>query len=254
MSCEKDDPSVIDPTLHFPTISNQSLSPNVFDTIIVRSVAKVTVSSVDPLASVTVTVTDPANSQTEFDLYDNGVAPDVTAGDGIYSGYIHYDLSSCWLVGDYKAEFLATTQTGLNSSVIIQNFRVNNSHSRNPVISNLIITPHDAVKGQITPFIFKVNATDPDGPCDIAHVTYKGYYPDGQELQNHYDLLDDGSCCIIPPFSSVSGDSVANDGIFTRLLAGAPDSLGYYKYVFYAIDRNIVDTSNYLVDSIYVHP
>lgn len=253
MSCEKDDPTVIDPTLNFPSISNQSLIPSVFDTIMVRSVAKVTVTSIDPIGRVIATVSDPKSVQTVFELKDDGVAPDVTANDGVYSGYIHYEMSSCWLVGTYKTEFLASTQAGLNSSVIIQNFTVNNSHSRNPVISNLIVSPHDAQINIIAPFLFKVNVTDPDGQCDIFHVTYRGYFPDGQPLQNNYDLLDDGSCCLIPPFNSASGDSLAGDGIYTRLLAGAPNQNGYYKYFFFAVDRSL-DTSNFLIDSIFVHP
>ncbi len=251
MSCEKDDPTVIDPVLNLPTISNTLISPSLIFSDSVKSVAVATVQSVDPIGTVTVTVTDPNGLVRVFVLKDDGNLPDTVANDGKYSGYINF-IMDCRLVGDYKSDFLAKTQPGLSSNIITQNFNIKNLDGLHPVISNLFVTPHDALRGQITPFIFRVNVTDPDGQCDILHVTYKGYYPLGQPLQNNYDLLDDGSCCLIPPFNSVSGDSVANDGTFTRLLAGAPDSLGYYKYFFYALDRS-GDTSNILIDSIFVH-
>ena len=251
MSCEKDDPTVIDPVLNLPTISNTSISPSLIFSDSVKSVAVATVQSVDPIGTVTVTVTDPNGQVRVFTLKDDGVLPDTTANDGKYSGYINF-IMSCRIVGDYKSDFLATTQPGLNSNIITRNFSVKNLDGLAPVISNLFVSPHDAQINVVTPFIFRLNVTDPDGQCDIWHVTYKGYYPGGQPLQNNYDLLDDGSCCLIQPFNTVSGDSVANDGIYTRLLAGPPTSLGYYKYFFFAVDRSS-DTSNILVDSILVH-
>ncbi len=245
MSCEKDDPTVIDPSLNFPSISTQTLNPNIFNSDSVKSTATVQVSSVDPVGKVTVTVTDPGNLAREFELHDDGIAPDVTANDGIYSGYIDF-VMSCRLVGIYKAVFLAMTQGGLPSNTISQNFNVINSSSKSPVVSGFFVTPHDVTSGQGGTFIiFWTRASDPDGPCDISSVHITGFKPDNTAI-TPFDLFDDGNL-------QVSGDSTASDGHYTRATFGDPPQNGYFRYFVRAIDRS-GDSSNVLTDSIFVHP
>jgi hypothetical protein len=252
-SCEKDDTSVLDPTKSFPKLLGVLITPTVYDTSDIKGVAWAEVTSDEAVTSVTITVKNPLNTEIGiFNLKDDGIAPDTTPGDGRYTGYFTFSMQ-CRIVGDnYKGEFIAKNVSGLTSSIISQNFSVINSNNHPPVISNLIIQPDSARITDTTVFIFKVFVTDPDGPCDIANVHYDGTKPLGGNLTRQF-LFDDGSCCPIPPLNSTSGDSLAGDGIYTRIFKGAPDKLGYYVYHIKAVDRSGAE-SNILSDSIYVHP
>jgi hypothetical protein len=250
-SCEKDDMSVIDPTKSFPKILGVLITPSVYDTSNINGIAWAEVTSEEPVTSVTVTVKNPDNTEIGiFTLRDDGAAPDTNAGDGKYTGYILFSLP-CYLIGTYRGEFVAYNVSGLNSALNSQNFSVINSHNLPPVISNLIIEPDSARITDTTIFVFKVAVTDPEGACDIDNAHYDGTNPNGGQLTRQF-LFDDGSCCPIPPFNSTSGDSIAGDGIYTRILKGRPDYLGYYVYHIKAIDRSGAE-SNILSDSIYVY-
>ncbi|MGH2574725.1 MAG: hypothetical protein ACRDFC_03385, partial [Ignavibacteria bacterium] len=252
ISCEKEDSGIVDPILTFPSITNAFLYPSIFDTSAVNSVAVALVTSEESIQRVTAKVTNPDNNDIgTFELRDNGVLPaDTTAGDGRYSGIINFSMN-CRIVGSYRVEFLAQNVSGLFSNNFISNFQVVNSQNSPPVISNLIIIPDSSRIGVNAFFIFQVTASDPDGNCDIK-VYYDGKRPDGSDLTRTF-LFDDGSCCLLPPFNTVSGDTTANDGKYTRRTLGAPNQLGYYKYYLIAVDRT-GDSSSVLSDSIYVYP
>ena len=250
-SCEKNDTSVIDPTLTFPKIQGTLISPSVYDTSVVNGIAWAVVTSEEPVTSVTVTVKNPSNTEIGiFTLKDDGTAPDTTAGDGRYAGYITFSMT-CRIVGQYKGEFLAKNVSGLNSNVISENFSVINSHNQPPVISYLVIVPDSIQVNNQAFFIFMVTAIDPDGSCDINQVYYDGFDPLGGSLTRR-KLFDDGSCCPVENTGVTSGDTTANDSKYTRKLFGAPDKVGYYKYFIKAVD-NSDSSSNILSDSIYVY-
>lgn len=251
-SCEKDDTSVIDPILHFPSITYHYITPTSFNSDTVNSIAGATVESEDPVSSVTVKFYDLGNNVlVTADLRDNGIYPDTTAGDGKYTGIVNY-VFSCRQVGTHNAEFLAANESGLTSAPIFESIFVSRIPNTPPVISGIVVTPDSATVNVPIFLIFMVTATDLNGACDIAKVFYTGFAPDNTALTPR-DLFDDGSCCIIPPFSSTSGDTTANDNKFTRKLFGPPNQVGYYRYFIRAVDRS-GDTSNVLSDSIYVHP
>jgi hypothetical protein len=252
MSCEKDDSTVIDPVLNIPTISNPTLDPSLFNSDSVKSLATVQVSSVDPIGIVTVTVSDPNGQLRSFELKDDGVAPDIIANDGKYSGYIDF-VMTCRLVGDYKAEFVASTQKGLNSSVIDLTFHDENTNNHPPVISNIVAFPDSAQFNQPVNIGFMVTALDPDGQCDIRRVFYTAVAPDGANLTEQ-DLFDDGSCCPIGNFPP-SGDTTANDNKYTRIFLNVIPNVhgvGNYVYSLHAIDRT-GDSSNVLTHTIRVY-
>jgi hypothetical protein len=253
-SCEKKDNSVIDPTLNFPSITSASIIPSTVDTTIVHSIAYAHVTSVDPIDNVTATVTGPAPGFPEEGIYtlkDDGIAPDSIANDGVFTGYINYTMS-CRLLGAHKVVFLAKNISGIPSNNIIEFMQVTNTHNHPPVVSNLIITPKDITINTIVNLVFELTANDPDGPCNIKEVFYTGHDPRDSALTKR-GLYDDGSCCLVEGTNFTSGDSVANDGIFTRRFPPAsPTFLGYYVYHLRAVDYSN-DTSNILTDSIYVH-
>jgi len=226
-SCEKQDSSVIDPTFTFPKILSEFLTPDVFDSDTVSSVATAEVTSDEPIASVSVTVTSPVDgSKLIIEMRDDGVLPDTAAGDGRYSGLIYFTMS-CRNVGVYQCSFVAKNQSGLSSSTIQKPLRVINSNDHNPVISNLIIVPDSVHVNTPTFIIYEVTAIDQDGSCDIKEVYYDGFDPLGGSLTRR-GLFDDGSCCPVENTGLTSGDSTANDTKFTRKLFGAPDKVEYY--------------------------
>ena len=252
ISCEKEDNSVIDPVLNIPSISDPVFTPSSFDSDTINAVATVRVSSIDPIKQVSVTLINPKNEgQQAFLLRDDGVAPDLTAGDGIYSARVIF-VQQCRLVGTWKAEYIAETVDGLLSNTEQRNFTVQNSNNLPPIVSELIIIPDSTQVNFERYFIFRIKAIDPNGSCDIRRVICTGFRPDNSAL-SPLDLYDDGDCCIIPPFNSTSGDTTANNSIFTRRTFGAPLLTGYYRYFLKAVDRSD-DTSNVLADSIYVYP
>lgn len=251
-SCEKNDNTVIDPSLSFPYILSNFITPVVLNSDTVSCFAGATVQSDEPVAFVLVRFYDLRdNILVTSQLRDNGVFPDTTAGDGKYTGVINY-VFPCREVGRHRVEFLAVNQSGLNSPPIYTDIQIIQNPNNSPVVNNIIIVPDSTQVGQNSFFIFMISATDPDGQCDIARVFYTGFRPDGSSL-TPLDLYDDGSCCIIGGTGVTSGDSVANDSKFTRKTFGAPSQTGYYRYFIRAVDRT-GDTSNVLVDSIYVYP
>lgn len=252
ISCEKDDNSVIDPLLKFPRIDTASFTPTTYDSDTINGVATAKVSSEDAVKQVSVTLFNPDGAgEGAFLLKDDGVSPDVTAGDGIYSGRVIHPRD-CRFVGDWKGEFIAETEAGLFSNNYNNTFVVINSGNLPPVLSSIIIYPDSLHYGDSSYFVFQVTAIDPNKSCDILEVFYTGFDPNGGALTKR-NLYDDGSCCILPPFNSTSGDTTANDNKFARKFFGTPTLQGYYRYFIRAIDRT-GDTSNVLADSIYVYP
>ena len=243
-SCEKKDDSVIDPSLNFPSITSASINPSTVDTTIVHSIAYAHVTSVDPIESVTATVTGPnAASEGVYTLKDDGVAPDSIADDGIFSGYINYTMD-CRLVGGHKVEFLAKSVSGLVSNNIIQFLNVINSHDRKPVLSDLIAPdslqrPISGVNGAF----LQVTATDPDGNCDISPISgvfFNSIKPDSTGASgNPFSMYDDGD-------QVNHCDQTANDSKFSLCISiDNTAQLGYYKFKFNARDR-----SNQLSDTL----
>jgi hypothetical protein len=255
ISCEKDDSTVIDPILHFPTLSNPTFTPSTFDSDTIDAVATAQVSSEEPIRQVSVTLVNPDGVGVgAFELKDDGVSPDVTAGDGIYSARVLH-IQNCRVIGDnWKAEFLAENESSLFSPIVNENFNVTRTNNQPPIVSNLIINPDSLQAGDTAIFVFKIRASDPNGQCDIPNgkVFYNGTDPNGGQLTPR-ELYDDGGCCILPPFNTTSGDQTAGDSIYTRTFLGYTQLTGYFRYNLKAVDRS-GDTSNVLTDSIYVYP
>lgn len=250
-SCEKDSNVVIDPFLHFPSITASYYTPQVINSDTVGIIAGATVESVDPVEKVEVKFYDFGNNVLKTALLlDNGVFPDSTAGDGKYTGILNY-VFDCRQVGAHKIEFLATNVSGLTSNPIQNTVNIIRSPNQPPVVSGIVILPDSNQVNDTSFFIFMITAIDPNGQCDIQKVFYTGLRPSGVPL-SLVELYDDGSCCMIGTTGVVSGDTTLNDNKFTRRTFGAPTETGYYRYYIRAVDRT-GDTSNILTDSIYVY-
>ena len=244
-SCEKQDNSVIDPILTFPKILGTAITPSTYDTSDVNGIAWAKVTSDEPVQKVTVTVKNPLNEQVGvYELKDNGISFDTTAGDGNYVGRIIFSMPTCRLVGTYQGGFLATNQSGLTSSIINTNFSVTNSHSVKPVLSNLIAP--DSIQrpstGQ-TIIYLEIQANDPDGECDLASVYFNSFKPDSTPSANNpFFMYDDGSqehCDAAPGDLKYSLCIVIDNQAQT----------GFYTFKFNAKDRSdiISDTLSHII-------
>lgn len=260
-SCEKDDTSVIDPVKTFPKILGTLITPSSYDTSSINGIAWAEVTSDELVTKVQVTVKDPQNSQNGvFILHDDGVAPDTAAGDGKYAGYISFTLQ-CYLIGTYKGEFVAYNVSGLNSSLISENFTVTNSHSLPPVLSNIVapdslLRPSGIGADTVRFASLEVTAADPDGQCDIKSdgVFFNSFKPNGDpSTGNPFTMYDDGN-------TPAHCDNVADDGKFSlciRLVNNPngpfpPPDLGPYIFKFNARDRSDI-LSDTLFHTIYVY-
>lgn len=250
VSCEKKDDSVIDPTLSFPAIDSVYMSPTTFDTSAINAVVTALVRSDLPISSVTASIKDPDNLERQnVILKDDGVAPDPVAGDNQYTGTVSF-VETCRLIGTYNAEFVAVNSSGLFSPLVTTTFQVTNTNNHPPFITNLIIPDslQRPLLGTNVAFL-QVMATDPEGQCDINQVFFHSFRPDGIPTHNGlpFFMFDDGN--------PLNCDTIAGDSKYS-LCIGIDSSaqLGYFKFVFNATDRhNPADTSNTLIDSIYVH-
>ena len=210
------------------------------------------VSSIDPIEQVSVTLVNPSNEgEQAFQLRDDGVSPDVTAGDGIYSGRIIYSRI-CRFIGNWKAEFIAETQDGLFSNTIQENFTVINTNNQPPLLSNLIAP--DSLRrpngDTINIAFLQVKVTDPDGDCDDREAYFNSFNPNGFVLPNNpFAMFDDGNII-------AHGDSVAGDNKYSLIVQigsnPSDTSIGNFTFKFNAKDKSLA-VSDTLTKIITIH-
>jgi len=203
--------------------------------------ASVKVTSEDAIRNVICTIINSLDSTLgNFQLQDNGVSPDVTANDGIFSGNLSIEGFACLVVGNYRVEVYAESVQGTFSNVLSKVQPVRFSNNVAPVISNLVI-PDSVVRPTSGQFdiTLSLNATDANGQCDVNLVYFEAYRPSGSFIGQ------------IPMFY--------NSGVlytFTNpVFPATPDSsYGYFKYNFMAVDNGGLQ-SNIIKDSIkFVRP
>lgn len=240
-SCEKEDSSVIDPILYFPVIDSVFINPTTFDTSRISLSLNARVTSIDPVSSVKAKITDPNNNQLiEVELSPNGE---------FYTYLLDYTFS-CRLVGTYKIEFNAVSNSGLNSNVVTNTFTVTNSFSIKPSVS-IVYAPDSLLRptgNELVPAFLQVQVTDPDGICDIQWARFNAINPNGvPNPSNPFTMYDNGNP--VPPFS----DTVANDGKYSlTIYIGSTATLGDFSFKFFAKDRSDL-TSDTLLKLINVH-
>ncbi|HEY6951179.1 MAG TPA: choice-of-anchor X domain-containing protein [Bacteroidota bacterium] len=173
-------------------------------------------------------------------LHDDGIAPDQSAGDSIFSGQFSVSVQSL-VVGIYYCQISAKSIQGYGSNsyqLPIAIGRYTSNHS--PVISNLQAPDTILVGGHTQQFRLMVKATDADGQSDIARVFFNSFKPDGSPASgNPFLMYDDGSQVILYPPDFTSGDDVKGDGIYTlTVLITTSNAPGTYRFEFQAVDRS----------------
>jgi hypothetical protein len=171
-------------------------------------------------------------------LNDEGILPDLTANDSIYSGYVQFQFERV-LVGKLTLSLWSENRTGESSNTILLPLTIARlNHS--PVISDLVIFPNDTINLSTAPikndtiYIFSdsIKVVDPDGQGDILSVIR---------------LTPSGLRAYLKPIK-------LDDSIYTETVAssinGKP-SPGAYLFRFFAIDKSF-DTSNVILKTIVI--
>jgi hypothetical protein len=197
-----------------------------------------------PLASVVAELL-PSTGNTpilSLNLADNGVAPDSTRGDSVYSGTLRFNVLKS-ASGRYRVRFSATTTDGLSSNLLEQPlYMIRNNVA--PVLSNLLCP--DTVTVPINSFVnFKitVKATDADGQADIKEVFFRSL--DSSDPTHKIIMKDDGGA------DGLSGDLSAADSIYTVVVTvpDGPTVRKTYRFAFQAADA-FGDTSATILHNI----
>lgn len=143
-------------------------------------------------------------------------------------------------IGNYTIRFSAEGFDGKLKQVALTTFYfLNGQDNLPPVISNSVIEPDTVIVNDTTVIFTSIEAMDPNGKSDLLEVYFKVYKPDGTTNNFKWLLLDDGSCCPLPPFNQVSGDVTANDGIYSRKIeVNQGNDKGTYRFEFQARDRS----------------
>jgi hypothetical protein len=177
-------------------------------------------------------------------LLDHGAPPDLTQGDGIFSGRLSVPIQSL-LVGKYYCQVSAQDPHGY-ASIASMSPVVISQVNYPPVISNLQAPNTITLGGQTQQFRLMVKAADPNGEADISKVFFNSFKPNGSASGgNPFLMYDDGSQNIIIPPNFTSGDALKGDSIFTLTVIisptdsqGNPTAVGTYRFEFQAVDRS----------------
>jgi hypothetical protein len=139
-------------------------------------------------------------------LADNGIAPDSTKGDSVYSGTLQFTIPKS-ASGRYRVRFSATNTDGLSSNLLEQPLYMIRNNSA-PTLSNLQAPDTvTVIVGSFADIKLAVKVVDLDGQSDIKEVFFRSL--DSSDPTRKYPMKDDGSP------DGVSGDAVAGDSIYT---------------------------------------
>jgi len=226
--CNLKDNSIIEAPIA-PNISRISVFPNqisvdkispavnpedVVDTTIIVSGAVNDLNN--DITSLTFTIISPNGGSLSSDnvLLDNGVYPDTTADDGIFTGRSTISFKKKEL-GSYTVQLSVKDLSEFNT-ITLSTIEVINPLAKIPQVSNIvapdtafILPGNDSVLAHFT-----VRATDPQGLEDIKNVTATITSADG-EYSFSAQMFDDGGLFPIPPDNISSGDVSAGDSIFS---------------------------------------
>jgi len=246
-ACDKTDLGVIDSGGTPPTLSSATIAPDsvdletltpsngTYNLSITTSVHVIDQGSAGSLTVSAEAFTPTGSSAIAVaSLSDNGTTPDAKAGDGTYSGSLIVPAVRAD-AGVFRIRFRAIASTGLESNNLERPLLVTRRNSP-PRIFDLV-APDTVVlpPGSALLIPMYVSVSDSDGLADIREAFFKSL--DSSDPTRKFFLLDDGN-------TSVSGDRLAGDGIFSIIIQ-LPDFPGVrrtYRFMFQATD-SFADTS-----------
>ncbi|RKY82629.1 hypothetical protein DRQ07_00810 [candidate division KSB1 bacterium] len=146
--------------------------------------------------------------------------------DSVFTGVIDLKSNSAG-PGIYSLRFTAKDSCGLESWPLVKSIYFN-TENHAPVLSELI-APDSLSRSDSTPFTLKITVNDEEGLRDVTKVWFTVKRPDGTEIDNIFDMYDNGE----------SGDETAGDGIFSLAVTiSSQNDTGVYEFTFKAKDRS----------------
>jgi len=249
--CEETNQGTIDTTGNNPQISNAFVSPDTVNVDTLTAVsglytiqAAASVAASDPDGDLNSVVLNAFRSSSptttvEVSLHDDGVSPDLAAGDGIFSGVFELTITRPE-AGPYRIQFMATDGRSLTSNILELTLYAARTNSPPSLDAQSILAPDTVVVpvGGFAQLEMSIAAQDSDGLADIRSVYFLS--PDGGNPDFRFPLRDDGGFDLNLP----SGDDLAGDGIFSIILgfSDSPTIRGTYRLFFHAED-SFGDTS-----------
>ncbi len=174
-------------------------------------------------------------------LKDNGVFPDVNAGDGKFNSAINLSLPKS-IIGIYTFQFSTIDRQGFVSNTFNLPLKISLSTNNPPSIFTLsspdtVRVPNTADSVNIIRLTLGVS--DPQGLNDIVNVILTSQRPDSTTAGTYF-LSDDGGNTILPQFGLTSGDSTANDGVYSILIPvfNSTQRNTYRDFIFAARDQS----------------
>lgn len=248
-ACEKTVETPLGSDYSHPFLESISVSPEGFntDTILVNGQINpqdlITISFVCsaavanamnlPAANVSYRITRPVDDTFYGSglLRDDGISPDITANDGVYTDSIEFSIPRIE-GGFFELSVTAVMENGNSSNTLKQRIPIFRS-SRAPFLYDLsapdsVILPPP---GFVSLIFISIAASDSDGPGDIDQVFFRNL-DSPSDTMRRFPMYDDGDV------NGVSGDSTANDGLYSitvQLPSTTP--VGTYRFLFEATDR-----------------
>jgi hypothetical protein len=256
--CDKNPLGTTESRGHPPILSGVTLTPNAvaIDTVTpvngvykLSAVLRAKVADSDgqsDIRAVEGDIVDPSGNHLFIvPLHDDGILPDSTLGDRVYSALVSLSVTRA-MIGRYYPYVTAMDGSGLQSTAVAPSILVFRKNS--PPELGALSAPDTLVipSGGTVVLFMTLAVSDPDGLADIKEVYFTS--PDGSNPTYRYDLKDDGS-----ETQPSSGDAVAGDGTYSILLSltDSPTIRGRYRFVFQARDA-LGDTSASLLHYITV--
>ena len=158
-------------------------------------------------------------------IYDDGIEPDVSAEDGIFTGTFTTDFADS-IIGVYPFSFQVFDKEGDSTDFVRRDVEVINEANAPPHIFNL--SAPDTLSRQAGADTLSIEVIDPQGYDDIRRVYFNVTKPDSSPaLGNPFQMRDDGQ----------GGDVTAHDGVYSLGIIITPDNdPGEYTFVFEAED------------------
>ncbi len=250
VSCELDQSVTLDHTPSPPVLDSASVTP-----VFINIGGNASLTSFDTSITIRASLDRayPTSTAVIYSIYapngdlftsgtvaDNGITPDLVAGDGHYAVRRTISIPT-ELVGTFTVQVTAHNTLQEYSSSIHLPIAVFNLNNTPPLLSGLS-APDTVIVPSGTDINFvkvSITAADSQGLNDIVSVTLKSLRPDSS-VAGLFPLYDDGGTTVRPTFNISSGDSIANDGRYTLVIPifSSTQTNTYREFIFTATDRS----------------
>ncbi len=233
-SCEKNNLGTVDVKTDVPLLSTGAVTPDSIyldaltptgDSFSVSATVTVRSTMGEGGQTLVATLLRPGSTTTvtQSTMRDNGSPPDVTAGDGIFSGTIQFTLTRAQ-AGNYRVRFSAITPDGLNSNILEKSLKLTRRNSPPQLLAVTVPDTIDLPTSDTIRVQFTATVSDSDGLADVREVFFRRITPPDP---TRFQMKDDGGldpAVLVGGIPLKSGDDVAGDGRYSFLIPVLPTS------------------------------